>query len=128
MARPPAPELTRRELDVMHVFWEADEITAQEARDRLAAAGLDLAYTTVATLVRILHDKGFLTPTNAEKPFRYRAARSFADVSGRLVGDLVRRVFRGSREELLVRLVGEGPLSDRERALLEDVLRQEGRP
>ena len=41
MARPPAKDLTERELEVMHVFWQSGEQTAAEARDRLAAAGLD---------------------------------------------------------------------------------------
>lgn len=123
MARPSARDLTERELEVMHVFWKHGEQTAAEARDRLAEAGLDRAYTTVATLVRILHDKGFVAPTNAERPFRYRPARSYEEVSRRLLGDVLERVFRGSREQLLVRLVEQRKLTDRERAVLEEILR-----
>jgi predicted transcriptional regulator len=126
MARPPARDLTDRELEVMHVFWRAGEATAAEARDRLAAAGLDRAYTTVATLVRILHEKGFLEPTNAERPFRYRPVRSYEEVSGRLLGDVLERVFRGSREQLLVRLVERRKLTARERAVLEEALKEAG--
>ena len=54
MGRPPAKDLTERELEVMHVFWPHGESTAAEARDRLAAAGLDRTYTTIANLVRAL--------------------------------------------------------------------------
>ena len=126
MARPPARDLTDRELEVMHVFWKTGEATAAEARDRLAAAGLDRAYTTVATLVRILHEKGFLDQTNAERPFRYRPVRSYEEVSGRLLGDVLERVFRGSREQLLVRLVEQRKLTARERAVLEEVLKEAG--
>jgi len=127
MARPPAKDLTERELEVMHVFWKGGELTAAEVRDRLAAAGLDRAYTTVATLVRILHDKGFLRQVNAERPFLYRPARSYEDVSGRLLGDLLQRVFRGSREQLLVRLMEQRRLTDEERTMLEGILREQGR-
>jgi BlaI family penicillinase repressor len=127
MARPPAKDLTDRELEVMHVFWKHGEATAGEARDRLAAAGLDRTYPTVANLVRILLEKGFLEPVTAERPFRYRPVRSYEDVSGRLLGDLVQRVFRGSREQLLVRLVGERKLTARERAVLEAILMEQGR-
>ena len=126
MARPPARDLTDRELEVMHVFWKTGEATAAEARDRLAAAGLDRAYTTVATLVRILHEKGFLEATHAERPFRYRPVRSYEDVSGRLLGDVLERVFRGSREQLLVRLVEQRKLTPQERAVLEEVLKEAG--
>ncbi len=126
MGRPAARELTERELEVMHVFWSLGEATAAEVRDELARSGLDRAYTTIATLVRILVDKGFLSATNDERPFRYRATRSFEEVSGSLLGHMIDRVFRGSRAELLVRLMEQEGLTDRERALLEGILREEG--
>jgi predicted transcriptional regulator len=125
MARPPK-DLTQRELEVMHVFWRSGDATAAEARDGLADAGLDLTYPTVANLVRNLHDKGFLEATNGQRPFRYRPARSYEEVSGRLLGDVLDRVFLGSREQLLVRLVGQGRLTAQERALLEEVLKEQG--
>jgi predicted transcriptional regulator len=117
MARPRASELTERELEVMHVFWNGEEQSVAAARDELARGGRDLAYTTVATLVRILVDKGFLRQTNDERPFRFRPLRSFEDVSGNLVTELVRRVFGGSREQLLVRLMEQRSLTPRERAV-----------
>jgi BlaI family transcriptional regulator, penicillinase repressor len=125
MARPPAKDLTDRELEVMHAFCKHGELTAAEARDKLAAAGLDRAYPTVANLVRTLADKGFLRQTNAERPFRHVPVRSYEDVSGRLLGDVLRRVFGGSREQLLVRLVGQRKLTARERTVLEDLLKEQ---
>ena len=127
MARPPAQELTERELEVMHIFWRQGELTAAEARDHLAAAGLDRAYTTIATLVRGLHDKGFLRQVNEERPFRYRPVRSHEDVSRRLLSEMVRRVFLGSRAQLLRRLVEERKLTSEERAVLDGILKEEGR-
>lgn len=81
MARPPAKELTERELEVMHVFWKAGLATAAEIRDQLAVSGRELAYTTVATLIRILADKGFLEQTNSERPFQFRPVRSLKRVA-----------------------------------------------
>lgn len=126
MPRPASKELTERELEVMHVYWNHRDLTATEVRDHLATQGLDLAYVTVANLVRILVDKGFLRATNEERPFRYEAVRSFADVSGNLVGDLVKRVFQGSREQLLLQLLDENrQLTEKERAFLEQVLKEQ---
>ncbi len=125
MARPPAKELTERELELMHVFWDQGEMTVAQVRDRLAGLGLDRAYTTVATLVRILSDKEFLIQTNQERPFSYRPARSYEDVSRKLVGELIERVFRGSREQLLLRLVEQRSLTAKERSVLSEVLRQQ---
>ncbi len=126
MARPATKELTGRELEVMHVFWNAGEITATEARQLLAGAGIDRAYVTVANLVRILVEKGFLEATNQERPFRYRPVRSFEEVSGSFVGDLVDRVFLGSREKLLVQLLGQKKrLSESEREFLQQLLKEQ---
>jgi predicted transcriptional regulator len=127
MARPPAKELTERELEVMHVFWTGGESTVADARDALAVSGVDRAYTTIATLVRILSEKGFLEQINDERPFLYRPARTYEDVSRRLLGDILDRVFRGSREQLLVRLMEQKRLSTKERAVLEGILREDKR-
>ena len=89
--------------------------------------GLDRAYTTVATLVRILLDKGFLDQQPGDRPFRYRPAKSYEEVSRRLLGDLVDRVFAGSREQLLVRLVEQKKLTAKERAALEAILNSQGK-
>src|SRR5262245_50365081 len=126
MARPAAKDLTDRELEVMHVCWRHGEQTAAEVRDRMAASGRDLTYSTVANLVRGLQERGFLQAVNDERPFRYRPVRTYEDVSGRLLGDVVRRVFGGSREEVLVRLVGQCRLTARERSVLEAILKEQG--
>lgn len=125
MARPKAKELTERELELMHLFWSVGPATAAEIRDKLAAEGRDLAYTTVATLIRILCDKEFLEQLPGERPFQYRPLRTFDEVSRTLLGDLVERVFGGSREQLLMRLLDERKLSTRERRALEKILREE---
>lgn len=122
MARPKAKELTERELEVMHVFWDRGESTAADIRDSLAAQGRDLAYTTVATLVRILLDKEFLMQTNEERPFKFVPARTYEEVSRSLLGDLVQKVFGGSRTQLLMRLFEEKKLSPQEKQRLKDLL------
>jgi predicted transcriptional regulator len=125
MPRPRAKELTQRELEIMHVFWRQGELTAAAVRDRLADAGRDLAYTTVATLIRILSEKGFLKQTGEHRPFLYRPLRTFDEVSQRMVGDMVERVFLGSRAQLLLQLMEDDELTDAERTILERILEQE---
>lgn len=125
MARPKAKELTERELEIMQIFWDHGEQSAQVLRDRLAESGRDLAYTTVATLVRLLHEKGFIRQTFNERPFRFEPIRSFEEVSGNLVNDLLSRVFGGSREKLLVSLVGQKELSQKEKDALRQILEEQ---
>lgn len=125
MARPPAKELTERELEVMHAFWHYGQATANEVRDELEKRGTNLAYVTVANLVRTLVEKGFLAQINLEKPYCFRAIRSFDEVSRSLVGDLVDRLFGGSHEQLLVNLLGRKRLTPHERNRLQELLREE---
>ena len=122
MARPKTKELTERELEVMHALWDRGEGTIADLRADLQESGRELAYTTVATLVKILHEKKFIEQTNDERPFRFRPVRSFDDVSKNIVGDLVDRVFGGAREQLLMRLFDQGKLTDNERQFLEQIL------
>jgi BlaI family penicillinase repressor len=122
MARPKAKELTERELEVMHVFWDRGESTAAEVRDALSEQGRDLAYTTVATLIRILLQKEFLKQTGEERPFRFMPARTYEEVSGNLLGDLIQKVFDGSRMQLLMRLFEQKKLTPQEQARLREIL------
>ena len=126
MNRPANKELTERELELMHVFWDEGPMTASEAREHLVKNGVEIAYVTVANLVRILTEKNCLQAENDSRPFRYRPIRSFKDVSGSLVGVLLKRVFHGSREQLLVQVLdGRRKLTAKERKLLERVLKEQ---
>ena len=125
MNRPAAEQLTERELEVMHIFWSHGELTAQAARDQLECDGRALTYTTVATLCKILWEKDFLERIGDARPFSFKAAKSFDEVSGHFVTDLVRKVFQGSREQLLLHIVGNQKLTAKKRKMLEQLL-QEG--
>ena len=97
-----------RELDLMAVLWELGSGTVTEVRDRLPA---DLAYTTVLTILRTLEAKGFVRHEEEGKAHRYfpLVARQTAERSA--VARLVDRLFQGSPELLLTRLVDDGALS-----------------
>ena len=131
MARPASNQLTERELEIMQVFWSAkeedEELEVAAVQQALDASGRRLAHTTVATLIKILEDKRFLKRINDARPYRYRAVKSFEETSGKLLGDLIDKVFRGSSEALLLRLFENRRLSAKERRLLEQVIDREGK-
>lgn len=128
MARPKATELTERELEIMQVFWRRDEsITIADVQQELGDEKRDLAYTTVATLVRILVNKGFLEQTTDRRPHEFSHTRTHEEVSGRLLKDLVQRVFGGSAEALLQRLMEDQELTAKERKRLEALVQDSGK-
>ncbi len=99
---------TDRELDVMGVLWETGPATVAEVRARLSD---DLAYTTVLTILRNLEAKGFVRHEEEGKAHRFfpLVARQTAERSA--VARLVDRLFHGSPELLLTRLVDDHDLT-----------------
>jgi predicted transcriptional regulator len=97
-----------RELDVMAVLWELSSGTVTEVRERLP---VELAYTTVLTILRNLEAKGFIAHETEGKAHRYfpRVAEQAARRSA--LARLVEKLFRGSPEELLAQLVSDHDVS-----------------
>lgn len=76
MGRRPDGALER---DVMEVLWRADEpLTPAEVREQL---DVDLAYTTVMTILGRLHDKGRAHRGSRGRAFAYRAAVSESELA-----------------------------------------------
>ena len=97
-----------RELDVMGVLWDLGSGTVAEVRERLP---VDLAYTTVLTILRNLEAKEFVTHTAEGKAHRYvpRVARRTASRSA--LTRIVDKLFHGSPEQLIAQLVEDESLS-----------------
>jgi BlaI family penicillinase repressor len=105
------PTLTPLELEIMQVLWENGASTVTEVIPRLKA---ELAYTTVQTMLMVLLRKGKVKRTQEGRAFRYRPVVSRERASGSAVEDLVRRMFGGSAEALLMAMVDTRQISAKE--------------
>jgi predicted transcriptional regulator len=95
--------LTPLELEIMQVLWQAEAgCTVAEVQPKLRA---ELAYTTVQTMLNVLLRKQKVTREQEGRAFRYRAAVSRERASGGALQDLVRRMFGGSPEAMLMAMV-----------------------
>lgn len=97
---------TDLELLILKVLWERSPLTARQIREVLAERGRELAHTSVITMLQRMAGKGQLDQLDPEvgKAFRFVPHLSKADVSGRMLGDLVDRVFDGSAEAVMLSL------------------------
>ena len=75
----------------------------------------DIAYTTVMTMMNILEVKGYLKKEKTERAYRYRPARPERVVISGMVREFVNRVFDGASRPLLLHLVKESRLTEKER-------------
>ncbi len=103
--------LTKRELDVMSVIWELGSATVGEARGRLTD---NLAYSTVLTVFRTLETKGYVRHEQEGKAFRYHPLIQPDDAGDSVLGRLLNKVYQGSREMLVTRLVSGENVSPEE--------------
>ena len=103
--------LTNREMDVMAVLWDRGSATVTEVRELLSE---DLAYTTILTVLRSLEAKGHVRHEKEAKAFRY-----YPEVEAEVAGDrtlrrLLDKVYLGSREMLVTRLLSDKSVSQEE--------------
>jgi predicted transcriptional regulator len=122
--RPKSETLTAQELEIMKMVWPLGRATVREVYDRLRDRRT-IAYTTVQTMMNILETKGHLRKEPGEKAQLYVPVRPQQAVVKSMVREFVDRVFDGSTRPLLVHLIKEKGLTDRERRALQKLLDQE---
>jgi predicted transcriptional regulator len=110
---------TERELDIMAVLWEYGPSTAGEVRERLAD---ELAYNTVATMLRILEEKGYVGHREEGRTYRFHPLVEREEAGASAIRRLVETVFGGSDEALLMHLVHEQKLGRRKLEQLRQML------
>ena len=115
--------LTAAELELMHVLWAAERaLTVQDVVDRLPGR----AYTTIATLLKILEDKGFAMTQREGRKLLYEPHVHRPEYEGTAVRDIVQRVFSGDAAALIRTLAQGESLTEYERAMLHYFLAERG--
>ncbi len=94
--------LTPLELEIMQVLWQEGGCTVSDVLPKLRAK---LAYTTVQTMLNVLLRKKKVVREQEGRAFRYKASVSRERATGGALHDLVRRMFGGSPEAMLMAMV-----------------------
>jgi predicted transcriptional regulator len=102
MARPKAEQLTPLELDIMNVLWRLGAANVQSVQQALPR---ELAYTTVQTVLNILQRKGKVKRAKRNRAYFYAPRVSQGQVARHAVTDMVKRLFGGSAENLVMSLL-----------------------
>jgi len=125
MPRPPSPHPTDGELEILRVLWDRGTSSLGEICQSLRKER-DVATTTVATMLRVMLDKGLVRrkAPGAKSPRgqQWSAAVSQTSAARSMVGKLIDGVFDGSAGRLAVHLVEAGQLSATELAELRKLI------
>jgi len=123
MCSQPTYRLGDLQLRIMRVLWRLGSASVAEVRDQLG--GQRLAYTTVATMLRKMEDRGLLRHHEQQRKFIYRPAVTAEEVTRSMAGDLVDRLFEGSLAETVSHLLQTREVGRDELARLERLIRQQ---
>ena len=122
MARRKTEHLTPLELEIMHVLWETGPSNVQSVQQHLER---ELAYTTVQTMLNILHKKGKVKRALKDRAYEYAPVVSRSHVSRQHIADLVDRLFGGSAESLVMSLIETKHLTPKKLARLQKLIKEQ---
>ena len=116
----PEPALTPLELEIMKVLWETGPANVQTVQRGIK--GRELAYTTVQTMLNILHRKGKVKRQLKDRAYVYRPVFSRQKAVAQAVGDMLDRFFGGSADSLVLNLVEARRLTPEKLAQIQELV------
>jgi BlaI family transcriptional regulator, penicillinase repressor len=105
-------QLTPLELQIMNVLWDCGPSNVQSVQEKLTAPP-KLAYTTVQTMLNVLHRKGRVRRRLRGRAFEYVPVLTREKAASNAIGDMINRLFGGSVDGLLMSLVKSQQLDPR---------------
>ncbi len=114
------------QLQILKVLWERHEASVAEVLAALSAH-TDLAYTTVATMLRKMEGRGLVAHRTEGRSFLYRASVAADEVSRSMADHLVDRLFEGSLLEAVNHLLTTREVSRTELNRLEKLIAERKR-
>jgi BlaI family penicillinase repressor len=117
--RPKSRTLTEQELEIMKVVWRLGKVTVRDVYEELLKER-KIAYTSVMTIMKIMAEKKHLRRRLTDRAYVYEATCPKSLIMKELVGDFLNRVFNGSAEPLLLYLVRNRYVSEKE---LDEIVR-----
>ena len=113
-------------MKILRVLWERGEATVAEVH-RALSREKRRAYTTIATMLRKMEERGLVGHRADGRAFRYAARVQESEVTRGATNDVLQRLFRGSLTEMVSHLLAERGVSDAELRELESLIREQRR-
>jgi predicted transcriptional regulator len=109
------------QLKIMKLLWERREATVAEVHQSVARER-ELAYTTVATMLRKMEARSLVAHREEGRSFVYRAAVHSDAVTRGMADHLIERLFEGSLADMVSHLLSTREVSREELSKLEKLI------
>ncbi len=127
MARPASEHPTELELSILKLLWQKAPQLVEEVRESLAAAGRELTYSSVITIMNIMVRKKYLKRTKKGRAFEFTPLLEEDRVGRSMLQDLMTRVFDGSATSLMLQLLETGDIDSAELAAIRQVINRKAK-
>lgn len=104
-------KLTHVEEEAMQAVWRTGEGNVKAFMEQL---DVEMPYTTVASIIKNLEKKGFLSSRLLGNAYLYKPAVSEADYKKKFMGNVVKEYFDNSYKEMVNFFVEQKKLSAKE--------------
>src|SRR6185295_907274 len=94
------------ELEILQVLWDRGPSTVRDVLEVLNERR-KRAYTSIMNLLNIMADKGSVVREPQGRAFVYRARKARENTVGRIVRDVLGRVFSGSASALVAHVLDQ---------------------
>ena len=101
------------QIRVLRILWKQGHGTVHEVLDEFPADDRP-AYTTILQVLRNLERRGLVAHTKQARQHRYRPLVQADDVEAGAVSSLLLRIFSGSAQRLVARLLETAPIPPQE--------------
>ena len=122
----PIQRLGPLQLQILKILWSTDEPQSVQSVQE-ALSGNDLAYTTIATMLRKMEDRRLVRHKEKGRKFLYEAVITEAEASQSMTSDLVERMFEGSLTATVSHLLETHEVDPKDLAELERLIRRHKR-
>ena len=123
MPRHATPHPTDVELQILDVLWQRGPSTVRQVHDALAA-DRETGYSTTLKMMQVMREKALLVRDDSVRPQLYDAAKSREQTQLHLVNDLIHKAFRGSAQELLMRILSANRVRPEELAEMQKLVEE----
>jgi BlaI family penicillinase repressor len=119
-----SPALTEAEHRIMAVLWDRPGSTVGHVVERIAGPARP-AYNSVLTILRILEKKGYVAHEKEGRAFVYSAVVDRQQARRGALSHVLSRFFNGSREALVMDLLGHEDVGPDEIARVKQLLERQ---
>jgi predicted transcriptional regulator len=116
-------EPTRSELEILQVLWQHGPSTVRFVNDQLNQQNREVQYTTTLKQMQVMAEKRLLTRDESSMKHIYAASEEEGKTKDFLLERFVNTMYNGSIRKLVVQLLGNKNVSEKEIESIKELVR-----